>query len=115
MNTSINVTDKEAMQIGTALGIDWRNTNFDQFRRGIGVELEHGLVNRYTDVTHDDLLITGKIALAHLNELPDYYSRLEVIEDPNFKPKNLSESPKNNNAMLNLENAVAICCGPLKH
>lgn len=60
------------------------------------VELEHGQVNRYTDVTHDDLLLTGKIALAHLNELPDYYTRLKIIEDPNFQvPQQQKDSTKN--------------------
>lgn len=48
--------------------------------KGLKVELEHGTVNSFTNVTNDDLVLTGKIALAHLYELPDYYERLEKME-----------------------------------
>lgn len=44
------------------------------------MELEHGLVDPKTNVTNDDSLMTGKIALAHLNEIRDYYDRLEKLE-----------------------------------
>ncbi len=73
----------EAREIGEALGIDWGAAPFDveQFRRGMNVELEHGLHDPTTNVTDDDPLITGKIALAHLNEFADYYTRLEQMEE----------------------------------
>ena len=45
------------------------------------VELEHGLHDLLTNVTDDDPVVTGKIALAHLNEFPDYYVRLERMEE----------------------------------
>lgn len=77
---SLNDEMKEAEFIGNQLGITWDKFNVDQFRRGIKVELEHGLVDQKTNVTNDDLLITAKIALAHLNEFPDYYDRLEKME-----------------------------------
>ena len=48
---------------------------------GMDVELEHGKINELTNVTNDDPLLTGKIALAHLNEFPDYYDRLENMEN----------------------------------
>lgn len=72
----------EAMIVAEEIGIDWATAEFDadQFRRGMEVELEHGTHDPRTDVTHDDPLITGKIAWAHLLELPDYYDRLEVME-----------------------------------
>jgi len=72
----------EAQQIGTKIGINWNNSTFDvdQFRVGLEVELEHGLVDPNTNVTDDDPYLTGKIALAHLNELPDYYFRLLRME-----------------------------------
>ena len=73
-------TEQEAKEIGEQLGITWDKFDVDQFRRGMDVELEHGLVGEMTNVTDDDALITGKIALAHLNELPDYYDRLEKME-----------------------------------
>jgi hypothetical protein len=71
---------EEAKQIGEQLGIDWSKFDVEQYRMGIDVELEHGLRDQKTNVTNDDLLVTGKIALAHLNEFPDYYTRLEKME-----------------------------------
>jgi hypothetical protein len=75
-------TQDEARSIGEAVGIDWAKGDVDleQFRMGLSVELEHGSRNPATDVTHDDLLVTGKIALAHLEEIPDYYTRLAKME-----------------------------------
>ena len=70
----------EAKQIGDALGICWNRFDVEQFTMGLNVELEHGRRNPETDVTHDEPLLTGKIALAHLNEIPNYYSRLAVME-----------------------------------
>ncbi len=72
----------EARAAGSAIGIDWDSAPFDveQFRRGMEVELEHGRRDPATNVTDDDPETTAKIALAHLNELPDYYDRLAVME-----------------------------------
>jgi len=52
----------------------------EQYRMGLDVELEHGKVDQYTNVTNDNPIMTGKIALAHLNEFPDYYTRLDKME-----------------------------------
>ena len=73
----------EARAVGEQLGIDWDSSAFgvDQFRRGMDVELEHGLHDLDTNVTVDDPVTTGKIARAHLNEFPDYYTRLEQMEE----------------------------------
>jgi len=73
-------TASEARQIGETLGIDWSKFDVEQYRMGLDVELEHGKVDPYTNVTDDDPMMTGKIALAHLNEFPDYYTRLEKME-----------------------------------
>lgn len=73
-------TFDEAKEIGEKLKIDWSKFDVDQFRRGLNVELEHGKIDPATNVTNDDPIMTGKIALAHLNELPDYYDRLEEME-----------------------------------
>jgi Protein of unknown function (DUF5661) len=72
----------EATVIGGKLGIDWASSPFDveQFRAGMEVELEHGSRDPATNVTDDDPITTGKIALAHLHEFPDYYTRLERME-----------------------------------
>ena len=75
-------TAEDARRIGTAIGIDWQTSAFDieQFRVGLHVELEHGSRDPETDVTHDDEMTTGKIARAHLREIPDYYTRLMKME-----------------------------------
>jgi len=73
-------TTEEAKQIGEKLGIDWSKFDVEQYRMGLDVELEHGLVDMATNVTDDDPIMTGKIALAHLNEFADYYTRLEKME-----------------------------------
>lgn len=78
-NKKIFSTD-EARNVGNQLGIDWSKFDVEQFRMGMNVELEHGLRDLHTNVTGDDSLMTGKIALAHLNEFPDYYTRLEKLE-----------------------------------
>ena len=80
MELKKSFTTEEAKKIGEELGIDWTKFDVEQFRMGMDVELEHGLVNANTNVTNDDPLVTGKIALAHLNEFPDYYTRLEEME-----------------------------------
>ena len=69
-----------AKSVGEKLGIKWDKFDVEQFRMGMDVELEHGKVDELTNVSNDDPLITGKIALAHLNEFPDYYDRLENME-----------------------------------
>jgi hypothetical protein len=70
----------QAKAVGKQLGIKWDKFGLEQFRAGLGVELEHGTVNQTTNVTGDDPLLTGKIALAHLTEFPDYYTRLAKME-----------------------------------
>ncbi len=72
---------EEAKKIGKALGIDWKNFDVEQFRMGLDVELEHGLRDPKTNVTNDDPIMIGKIALAHLNEFSDYYTRLKKLEE----------------------------------
>ena len=75
-------TAEEARRIGVQIGIDWAVAPFDaeEFRLGMNVELEHGIRDPRTDVTGDDPIVTGKIALAHLHEFSDYYTRLEQME-----------------------------------
>ena len=73
-------TLNQAKAIGEQLGIRWDKFDVKQFRAGLGVELEHGNVNQASNVTNNDPLMTGKIALAHLTEFPDYYTRLAKME-----------------------------------
>ncbi len=83
MSHGTGFTTAEARQIGEQIGIDWATAPFDveQFRMGMDVELEHGLHDPSTDVTGNDPVVTGKIALAHLNEFADYYTRLGRMEE----------------------------------
>ena len=80
MTTKKHFTAAEAKQIGEALGIDWSKFDVEQYRMGLDVELEHGKIDPQTNVTNDEPIMTGKIALAHLNEFPDYYTRLDKME-----------------------------------
>lgn len=73
-------TLEEAKIIGEQLGVDWSRFDVEQFRAGMDVELEHGARGGATNVSDDDPLVTGKIALAHMNEFPDYYTRLDYME-----------------------------------
>ena len=76
-------TADDARVIGADIGIDWSTSPFDvdKFRIGMNVELEHGLHDSFTNVSDDGPQVTAKIALAHLNEFPDYYTRLERMEE----------------------------------
>jgi hypothetical protein len=82
VNSSRRFSAEEAERVGEQIGIDWRTAPFDleQFRAGMDVELEHGSHDPATNVSDDDPIVTGKIALAHLNEFPDYYTRLQKME-----------------------------------
>ena len=73
-------TMTEAKKIGKTLGLEWKKVHPKQFHMGLNVELEHGERNAFTNVTDDDELLTAKIALAHLAEFPDYYTRLDRME-----------------------------------
>lgn len=79
--TTKNFTIEEAKLYGEKLGVDWTKFDVEQFMRGMNVELEHGSIDPHTNVSNDDPLTTAKITLAHLNELPDYYDRLEKVEN----------------------------------
>jgi len=81
MSAGKKFTNEEARRIGDKLGIDWDEVQLSEFRMGLGVELEHGSHDPETNVTNDDEILTGKIALAHLREFPDYYTRLEKLEE----------------------------------
>ena len=83
MTARTHFSADDARRVGAEIGIDWDSAPFDleQFRSGMDVELEHGRRDPVTNVTDDDPVVTGKIALAHLHEFPDYYTRLERMEE----------------------------------
>lgn len=82
MASAAHFTVEEARSAGERIGVDWASVAFDpeQFQMGMNVELEHGTRDPYTNVTDDDPLTTAKIARAHVNEFPDYYTRLAKME-----------------------------------
>lgn len=82
MASRSHFTADEARAAGERIGVDWASAPFglEQFRMGMDIELEHGTRDPETNVTGDDALMTAKIAKAHLNEFPDYYTRLAAME-----------------------------------
>ena len=82
MTSRSRFTLDEARAAGERIGVDWASAPFDaeQFQMGMDVELEHGTRDPDTNVTDDDVIMTAKIARAHLNEFPDYYTRLAKME-----------------------------------
>lgn len=80
MSEAKRTTSEEAQRVGDEIGVDWSRFDLDQFRLGMDVEFEHGSHDPQTDVTGDDPILTGKIALAHMKEFPDYYQRLAQME-----------------------------------
>lgn len=80
MNGARRITLEEARIVGSKLGISWSEIDLGEFRRGLEIELEHGAHDPLTNITDDDLDLTGKIAWAHLNEIEDYYTRLDQLE-----------------------------------
>ena len=82
MTSRSRFTFDQARTAGKRIGVDWGSAPFDveQFRMGMDVELEHSTRDPQTNVTGDDVIMTAKIARAHLNEFPDYYTRLAKME-----------------------------------
>lgn len=78
----MKVDRKDVSYFIKKIGLDMNRELFtvSDLRKGMNVELEHGKRDRFTNVTNNDIVTTGKIALAHLNEFPDYYTRLEKLE-----------------------------------
>jgi len=70
----------QAKTIGDEIGVNWEKYDLEEFRMGIEIEMEHGSHDPQTNVTNDDPILTGKIALAHMKEIGDYYTRLNKME-----------------------------------
>lgn len=86
-------SQQEAKNIASKIGAKLSPKGVSQFQKGLKVELEHGTEGTKegmnTDVTHDDPIKTGKIALAHINEFPEYYKSLNTMEEKEAKKNNL--------------------------
>ena len=75
---------EDAMYVTNKLNIKFDKFSIDDLLEGINIESEHGSVNSETNVTDDNLILTAKIALAHLNEFPNYYNKeygLKIFEE----------------------------------
>jgi len=81
-----NIND--AVEIANKLNIKFNKFNIKDFLTGLNIELEHGTINPETNITNNNLELTAKIALAHLNEYPNYYNKEYGL--PNFE-KTLKE------------------------
>lgn len=74
-------TKQEAQNIGNEIGVNWDEVDLEEFRIGIGIEMEHGSqYGEATNVINDDPVKAGRIALAHLLEIPSYYTLLTRME-----------------------------------
>ena len=69
------ITNEQVIRVAKLLNITFDKFSFDDFKTGLNIELEHGNIDPDTNVTNDNLFLTGKIALAHLNEFPNYYNK----------------------------------------
>jgi hypothetical protein len=78
--SDMRVLPEEALAILGAIDKDGLEIDPEGFRRGLEVELEHGIRYQSANVTNNHPILTGKIVLAHLKEMLDYYDRLEVAE-----------------------------------
>ncbi len=87
MTETRRTTIEEARRVGDAIGVDWQRFDLEQLRLGMDVEFEHGSYDPQTDVTGDDPIMTGKIALAHMKEFPDYYERMEAEAEREWAAK----------------------------
>ena len=78
--TSTEVLAEEARVLQAEVGGETLQIPLEEFQNGLEVELEHGLIFPDANVTNNHPLLTARIVLAHLREMLDYYSRLEVAE-----------------------------------
>jgi len=105
------ITEDEAILVGNNIGLDWGNIDIQEFRRGLEVEFEHGLVNKNSNVTGDNINLTGKIAMAHLNELNDYYTRLDIVENAKFNVSKVTQNSPDKIGSYNLMAGLAVGVG----
>ena len=78
--SNAEVEIKEAEILRELVGGEALDISVEEFKRGLEIELEHGIGFADANVTNNHPVLTGKIVLAHLKEMLDYYTRLEVAE-----------------------------------
>lgn len=102
MKTDYNISEEEARETGEKLKVSWDDYSFDEFHTGINVELEHGYKGNW-NITDDSLESTAKIALAHLDEIPDYYTRLAKMEEEGKKDQKKDDTDTTDNSEADSE------------
>jgi hypothetical protein len=74
------ISSDEAKRIGDSLYIDWDQIDLEQFRQGLMGNHKQGAIDPETGLTYDSVLLTGKVVLAHMQEIPDYFTRLAKLK-----------------------------------
>jgi len=74
------ISSDEAKRIGESLHIDWDQVDLEQFRKGLMGKHKQGVMDPETGLTYDGVLLAGKVVLAHMQEFPDYFTRLAKLK-----------------------------------
>ena len=75
------LSSEEAKRIGEALHIDWDQVDLEQFRQDLMGNHNQGSIDPETGLTYDGVLLTGKVVLDHMQEFPDYFTRLAKLKE----------------------------------
>lgn len=74
------ISSEEAKLIGESLYIDWDQVDLDQFHQGLLGKSKQRTLDPQTELAYDGVLLTGQIVLAHMQEFPDYFTRLAKLK-----------------------------------
>ena len=74
------ISSEEAQRIGESLHLDWDHIDLEQFRQGLMGEVDEANMDPETGRTYDSVLLSGKLVVAHMQEFPDYFTRLEKLK-----------------------------------
>jgi len=71
----------DAKRVGESLHIDWEQIDLEEFRQGLMGKHKPGAIDPETGLTYDGVLLTGKVVLEHMQEFPDYFTRLAKLKE----------------------------------
>lgn len=80
MKNRKQISSEEAQRIGESLHLDWDRIDLEQFRQGLMGEVDQANMDPETGRTYDSILLSGKLVVAHMQEFPDYFTRLEKLK-----------------------------------
>jgi hypothetical protein len=76
-----SISLQQAKEVGNKLFVDWKRVSPKTLAQGMNIELEHEGTLVRLGIKSDELLkAAAMIALDHLNESKDYYSKLKKVE-----------------------------------